>query len=226
MKQVHIYILSDPRTKDIRYVGKSENAMERWRKHLMDKSNLHKFNWVTSLKKLGLSPVLEIVEIIDESEWMESEIFWIGYFRFLGFRLTNIANGGTGPGATSVETRRRQSEFRKNHPMFSGRMTQMNLARRGHKLSEEHKAKISMASKSRRASPETRAKMSASMKGIPKSPIARARMSAAKKGNPGRPQSVEERCKRSATLIKHYQSKKEPLTPETARKMVANKNKN
>jgi len=44
----------------------------------------------------GLLPILEIVEICDESKWQEREQYWIKYYKELGFDLKNMTNGGDG----------------------------------------------------------------------------------------------------------------------------------
>ena len=57
---VFIYSLSDPRTGEIRYVGKTVNLKRRLYGHLYDDEKTHKSAWIKSLKRLGLKPQLDI----------------------------------------------------------------------------------------------------------------------------------------------------------------------
>lgn len=69
--------------------------------------------------KDGKKPIMEIIEEIEcerDSDWHEAERFWISYFRFLGFPLTNLESGGQGPGRIAKETRTKMSEVRKGKP--------------------------------------------------------------------------------------------------------------
>lgn len=56
----YIYALIDPRTREVRYIGKSVDPLRRLDCHLDDKdSSLRKSRW---LKKLGERPILKILE--------------------------------------------------------------------------------------------------------------------------------------------------------------------
>lgn len=103
-----IYALSDPRTEEPRYIGKSSSGLIRARSHmypssLIKKDNPYKNNWLRKLKKLGLKPIIEIVEELPSEENAgDAEKFYIAYFRYLGFRLTNLTEGGEGKGGYTV----------------------------------------------------------------------------------------------------------------------------
>lgn len=56
----------------------------------------HKRNWVNALRKLGLKPVMSIVDEVPEEDWKYWEKFWIAQFRTWGFNLTNHTSGGDG----------------------------------------------------------------------------------------------------------------------------------
>lgn len=95
---VYIYILKDPNTNEIRYVGKASDVVVRLKEHIR-KSKLtktHKNNWIQSLIKLDKLPMLEIVDIVPIDNWGEHEQNWIDFFKLTGANLTNIANGGRG----------------------------------------------------------------------------------------------------------------------------------
>jgi hypothetical protein len=96
--KTHIYILIDPITNGVRYVGKANNPKERFKNHknkCRDK-NTHKRNWINKLRKLKLNPELEIIDTVDIAEWKYWEKFWISYFMFLGADLVNYTSGGDG----------------------------------------------------------------------------------------------------------------------------------
>lgn len=96
--KVIIYVLKDPRSGKVRYVGKTVRPLnERLKRHLKEK-NLHtrKFNWIRSLKAIGLVPVIELVEICSISNWESREQSWITYYKKYGHELTNSTDGGDG----------------------------------------------------------------------------------------------------------------------------------
>lgn len=92
-----IYTLEHPITNEIRYVGKTNSPDRRLHYHwtVGFKSNNKTGNWLKSLKKINLKPIMTI---IDESEddWQLIEQYWIQQFRCWGFRLTNHTHGGEG----------------------------------------------------------------------------------------------------------------------------------
>ncbi len=92
---VTIYGLCDPLTKEYRYVGKAKDLKERIRLHLLEAKNpkfkTRKVNW---LRSINYNPIVEILQIVDDSIWEDAEIFWINKLKFQGYDLTNYANGG------------------------------------------------------------------------------------------------------------------------------------
>lgn len=94
----NIYILIDPSEQQVRYVGKCNDPNERYKAHKNGARDIgtHKRNWVESLKRKGLKPIMEIVDNIPIGEWQFWERWWIGYFKSLGFKLVNYTEGGDG----------------------------------------------------------------------------------------------------------------------------------
>lgn len=94
------YFLSDPRTGECRYIGKTEQGESRLLEHLKPSSlkyNNHKNNWIKHLLELGLKPRLEIIEeFLDPNDLFEAEEFWYQYFKGLGCNLTNSTECGKG----------------------------------------------------------------------------------------------------------------------------------
>ena len=82
MSVVSIYALRDPRTQEVRYIGKTIHSVSgRLRKHIGLARNGHrdhKYNWMRQLLVLGLEPVLDILELVSpDADWEESEMWWI-----------------------------------------------------------------------------------------------------------------------------------------------------
>ena len=96
-KTYKIYTLEDPRDGQVRYVGQTFKSLEeRLIGHLNinDKSNSYKVNWIKQLLALDLVPTITLLDEVSEFEWREAEKFWIIQMRALGFKLTNISEGG------------------------------------------------------------------------------------------------------------------------------------
>ena len=93
-----IYVLRCPLTKEIRYVGKTNNPKERYHNHLnraLDKGT-HKRNWINSLRKKGIRPIFEIIKKVSIGEWKGWEKYYIKYYKSKGCKLINIMDGGEG----------------------------------------------------------------------------------------------------------------------------------
>ena len=93
---VYIYTLSDPTTNKIRYVGKTDDLKERFRGHVNCKFKRHSRNWILSLKRKGLLPVMEVIDIVENDEWQFWEQYWISQIKAWGFNVTNLTVGGDG----------------------------------------------------------------------------------------------------------------------------------
>jgi hypothetical protein len=133
----YIYALIDPRTVQVRYIGKADRPFERLRLHMTSEINdrTHKANWLLCLQKQHLRPVLSILACVSQTEWRGHERKWIAHFRCLcPGQLTNATDGGDGFMAVTDDIRRKISEKAIGNKYSLGR-----------KLSAESKAKISAA---------------------------------------------------------------------------------
>ncbi len=182
---VTIYCLCDPRNAQIRYVGKAKNTKKRFHSHLWeDKRTDRKTNWIKHLKRLGLAPTIDVLEVCENSndqDWQESERFWINYLRFLGFDLTNLVDGGRG--GTNP------------HPESIAKRVAKTT---GRKRTEESKLKMRLAKLGKKARPETRAKMSAMRTGKKMPPVSdewRRKQSLARLGKKRGPMSESHKAK-------------------------------
>ena len=100
MNKQYIYTLYDPISKEIRYVGKSNNPEERLKRHLSDyslcESWTDKNKWLLHLKNKNLLPLMTIIDTGNDSNIDELEIKWISYYKNTGLKLLNMTDGGDG----------------------------------------------------------------------------------------------------------------------------------
>jgi len=96
-----VYVLAlESAPENIRYVGRSnKSAQERLVDHLKASSGstTHVYRWIK--KSLSNGENILAIEIESGLTWEESgirEIYWIKEYRKLGFKLTNITDGGGG----------------------------------------------------------------------------------------------------------------------------------
>lgn len=158
-----IYCLEDPRKeisadKHIRYVGMTETTLnERLSNHCSEKRNNHKNNWITSLKKLGLKPIINCIDEVPTSEWKFWEQHYISLFKSWGFDLLNIKLGGDGGGKQTEETKRKiratlmghkvseETKLKQRKPRSAESKINMSKGAIGKKHSKETKDKLSKA---------------------------------------------------------------------------------
>lgn len=159
-----IYTLTDPRTKVIRYVGKTNNLAVRLAMHLCEKRGTHKNNWLAQLRDLGLRPIMDVIEECTEETWPERERFWISHFRQMGLPLTNLDSGGNHGRSLCEETKnkiRQKAIGRKQSTESIAKMKVTKLAN----LTPERRENLRQAQLGKKQSKETIARKSASLKG-------------------------------------------------------------
>lgn len=111
-KTTFIYILKDPITNEVRYVGKSNKPKYRYNNHYKCVgNNKHKINWIILLKKDNLKPILEIIDEVKIDEWKEKEKLYIKKYIDMGCKLVNCTEGGDGLSYGN------QTSFKKGHGM-------------------------------------------------------------------------------------------------------------
>lgn len=143
-----IYGLVDPRTSEVRYIGKSATGMKRPNLHrkpsCLAKDHTHKAYWIRVLQRAGLTYAIEVLDYVtNRNELNAAECYWIGEAKAHGWRLTNLTDGGDGlSGAV----------FSKEH------RSRISAANKGRKLTDEQRKKISSAAKAR---PYSRVKVDA-----------------------------------------------------------------
>ena len=112
---IKIYTLKHPITNEIRYIGKtSKKLKERLACHISDakvrRYKNHNSNWIFSLLVQKIEPIIELLDEVDDENWILFEQYWISQFKSWGFRLTNLCSGGKGgigniPSKETIELR-------------------------------------------------------------------------------------------------------------------------
>jgi hypothetical protein len=93
---VFIYSISCPITGFVKYIGKTKNPKERFRKHLSAKLKTAGSKWIFSLKEKSLLPIFEIIDEVQIKDWQDKEQNYIRLFKSFGAPLLNHTIGGEG----------------------------------------------------------------------------------------------------------------------------------
>lgn len=147
-----IYTLSDPITNEIRYVGKSNNPLKRYYKHIDESTKnvkTHKNNWIKKLLSENKKPILEIIDEVLIEEWVFWETYWISQIKAWGFNLVNNTYGGEG------STFGNQTSFKKGTIPWN----------KGLPLSDETKEKLRIVNLGKKQTEITKAKKNKKLKG-------------------------------------------------------------
>lgn len=112
----YIYTLTDPKTNDIRYIGKTNNLNRRYKRHIcrytLINENTLKSKWILSLLEDGSSPLMDVIDDGNDEDIDDLEVFWISQFKYWGFDLTNMTDGGDGfKGDNKSQIRNEYSRF-------------------------------------------------------------------------------------------------------------------
>jgi len=157
-----IYALVDPRTEEVRYVGKTykgiENRKNQHVSHAIHGRVGHKYAWIRILIGLELEPlVVALEEKVSIKDTKNREKYWVSYGRKNGWPLTNMTAGGEGVAVVSNDTGKNISN-----------------ALKGRSFSESHKAALREARKKQAPmSQETKDKIAAANRGKPMHPNVR-----------------------------------------------------
>lgn len=156
----YIYALcSSDDYSNIRYIGQTNNPYKRLKSHFKKGdlvANTRHNNWIKKNISNGNTICMKIIESnIPENNINDAEIFYIKYYRKLGYDLTN------------------STDFNANTIHQCPAETRLKISKTltGRKLSEDHRLKIVEALKRRVRKPlseECRIRMSVRSKGIPK----------------------------------------------------------
>jgi hypothetical protein len=224
MPSYFVYCLIDPRTEEIRYIGKTVATLPmRLSQHIYaathNKWQSHVNNWIRSLLHGGDRPVIRVLSVVSDKETLSrEECRLIEYYRKRGARLTNLTNGGDGaPGRVLSDAsikKMRQAHLgnpgywtgKKRDPETGRKISEANKGRiawnKGIPMSEDQKLKVSIARKGKCIGN----KNAVGNRGNKRPQDVCAKISAALKGRSGRKQSDEVRAKISEGM-RQYRAK-------------------
>lgn len=96
---VQIYGLLHPVTRELRYIGKANDATERLKTHIRDARRRRSpvLDWIRGLIAQGLQPEVMVIQTCEREEWPDLERGYIATARHIGYNLLNLANGGDEP---------------------------------------------------------------------------------------------------------------------------------
>ena len=164
--EILIYGLLDPRTNQVRYIGKTiEPLRRRLKSHIVARACKYPVNrWVKKLYDAGLRPEIFEIEAI-AGNWQEVEQFWIAYFKFLGADLLNLAPGGDWAPRDNGANQRREATVTARGPTLGQIRAIKDLRKR---LDEDPLFRAEWYEKQQASikTPEYRAKMSALKMGV------------------------------------------------------------
>jgi len=120
METTNIYVLKDPNTGLVRYVGKANRINTRLNVHICLAKNpkTHKAAWVNSLLTKGQKPAVEVIDEVPYECWQFWERHYIKMYKAMGAELTNLTDGGEGIEMTeSIKEKIRANTLGKKHNM-------------------------------------------------------------------------------------------------------------
>lgn len=217
-----IYALTDPRTNEVRYIGKAVDVGRRLRRHLKDARDGradHKSRWIASLLREDLIPLVLVLDECDDTIWKVRECYWIAHYRARGVDLTNCKDGGDGLEPDAV-TRAKMRAAKLGKPAHNRGKSPGNETRK--KQSEAARRKFAAMTPEQRQAAIARAQEVSPRKGHPQTEETRAKISRALQGNTrtkGRKVPPEEVERRRQSLIGHS------VSEETRRKISEAKRK-
>ena len=156
-----IYVLADPRTNEIRYVGKTHQPVSsRVASHIRDsikRPSCHRHYWLNSLTRDGVKPSAFVIDSGSSDDWGDVESSWINFYRGVGFDLVNTTSGGQGaPGVKqSADHVAKRTAWMHGRYVSPETREKQAAAKRGRKLSDENRRKIAEANIGRHVSDET-----------------------------------------------------------------------
>jgi hypothetical protein len=97
---VSIYALTDPRTGQIRYIGKAKDPEKRYKQHIVESMTgvpYRKCAWIRALLESGEGPGLVVLQKVSDLWWEHAERRWIASERNKGDHMVNYEDGGESP---------------------------------------------------------------------------------------------------------------------------------
>lgn len=167
-----IYLLADPDTNEVRYVGQAINPRKRISAHIARaKTGIRYpvYDWIRSLLEKNKTQKLSVEVVLPRNKLDMFEKSYIKVLRESGYRLLNVTDGGSVPmlgRKFTIEHRQKISNALTGKKKSDEACKNMSEARIGRKLSKEHIEKLRQRSLGHTLSVESRSKISNSRKGM------------------------------------------------------------
>lgn len=173
MTKLHVvYVLLDEKG-NVFYVGKTNNPLKRFNRHLGHVRRGSCYPVHNKLRKVltlisDISKLYKVIEYnISEHDIDSKEMFYIKFYRNLGFKLKNLTDGGEGGKGFTSEMQKCAAEKRRGIPKSEICKQRISRAKQGIPLSNEHKKSLKNAWKTRTSfGPEHYKKISQLNRGI------------------------------------------------------------
>jgi len=105
-RRTHVYVLKDPITGEIKYVGKTINPEKRIKEHIGEAvKSAQKISWILSLLNQGVEPIIEIIAS-EDGDGSQLEKKYIREYISQGMQLLNIQNNEKNQGSRIGRKRR------------------------------------------------------------------------------------------------------------------------
>jgi hypothetical protein len=167
-----IYILTDPITNEIRYIGQTTQKLNKRLKNHIGEANYrtshnkkhnHRTNWINSILKKNLRPKIELLDEVDDYKFWEQH--YISLFKSWGFKLVNGSECGEDCSKVNsleqLEKRRIKWSGSGNPKFNSKRIGELNPF-----YGKKHEKETIDKMKNKIFTNETRKKMSDAKKGV------------------------------------------------------------
>lgn len=97
---IHIYVLEDPRTQTVRYIGRDRNPRQALLRSLRPRrlsgDGTPFGRWLHDLSRQGLEPRIRILESVTPGRAVRAQQRWISHYQdWVGDQLTNTAATGS-----------------------------------------------------------------------------------------------------------------------------------
>lgn len=162
-----MYILKDPETQHIRYVGYTKRPRVRLWEHIRDAKkgiNTHKSNWIRTILLKSLSPIIEIIlEKDNQYDIITEEINLIKELKESGVKLTNKTDGGDGQRGCKLKSDHPIINWNKGRKMSDESKMKLSESRKGITFTESHKKNISESKIGKKRSEESIMRQSQTM---------------------------------------------------------------
>ena len=94
--KAYIYTLACPTTNNVVYVGETQHPLLRFNMHLGQQQTISVVrDWISYLKEIKLTPLMNVIDTVQDTEADYWERFYIHLFRSWGFDLLNFTTHST-----------------------------------------------------------------------------------------------------------------------------------